>query len=82
MNFRNQAALCYKIRNKHGYTQKDLALIMDLGDAGAQQISNIERAVCGFPLKRIKRLLSLVSKDALTKAIVSDLVEQINESTK
>lgn len=82
MSFKNQAALCCKIRNKHGYTQKDLASIMELGSAGPQQISNIERAAAGFPLKRIKRLLSLVSKDVLTKAIVSDLIEQINESTK
>ncbi len=82
MKFNNQAALCRRIRKKYGYTQNDLAKIMFLGSSGAQQISNIEGARCGFPLHRIKYLFPLIGKDIFIKALFGDLVDQINESSK
>jgi ribosome-binding protein aMBF1 (putative translation factor) len=78
MRFKNIAALVRKERLEKGVSQN--ALAQHLGYKNPQFISNVERAKCGIPIKKIKKLREflLIDYHELESALISDYLTDIN----
>lgn len=76
--FENQATIIRTYRAKAEISQEDLAI--ELRYNNGQMVSNIERGLCGLPLKHIKKTCEVMSieHEKMKEAILSDLSEEID----
>jgi transcriptional regulator with XRE-family HTH domain len=82
MKYENMASLVYEWRELRGFSQGSVA--KKLGYSSPQFISNIERGLCSFPIKKCKKLCKILDLpyDLLKQAYVADLSEEINKALR
>ena len=71
MNFKNIAKLIREKRLKKKLTQGQLGAM--LGYPSAQFVSNIERGLCGYPAKKVGKLVKLL--DVLPEEIKAAMIK-------
>lgn len=77
MKYENMSSLIYDYRELRKMTQKELA--KQLGFSTSQFISNIERGLATFPIKKMKKLSKIlkISRDLIVNAYIADLTEEL-----
>lgn len=80
--FNHIARLVRENRSKVKISQGDLA--RSVGFKNGQYISNIERALCGIPVNKIKKISEplKISEDLIIEAMLLDLGEYLTESLR
>lgn len=82
MKYEYMAKLLNIYREENNLTQSKLA--KRLGYTTSQYISNIERGLCSFPIKKFPKLAKVLKIDAslIADAYVNDVIAEVNRVLK
>jgi transcriptional regulator with XRE-family HTH domain len=82
MKHESISSLIHQWRDLRSITQAQLA--KKLGYSTSQFISNVERGICSFPVKKAKKLAKIldIPYDLLKTAYIADLSEELNQEFK
>ena len=77
MKYENMSSLVYEWRKIAKMSQAELA--ERLGYGSSQFISNVERGLCTFPIKKMRKLSKILrlSPELLVSAYVADTTEEL-----